>query len=281
MTVILLHVGAHKTATTHLQNRWSHLARSSRSVACPPLDEVRKQFLPACGQGADAQRNARRWLASHCEGRDTVVVSDENMLGFCEEPFQGGQLYTQARERVARLAGVLQGHRVTVLFSVRGYADWLRSAWCETIRHQPYKPFRKSFKSLDTPQRGWEHVAGDVLQALPEADLAWWRYEDLEPARAALDTLVFGAAATADVPVDAKRERQSFSRPAIKLLDEIFTSAGPDVATKARASVEKVLRMPQQPRFDPWQPEETALFEMAYRRSLAALGTLPRSRALL
>ncbi len=278
MTNIDLHLGVHKTATTHLQKYWVACNVLNAAVFCPPLDAVRTHLTPACGdkRGAAATKEARAWLARACEGRSRVVLSDENFLGNCEGNFERRALYPDARARLERLAALLGDTRINVMICVRGYADYLRSAWCESIRHTPYKPFREMYQPFDLASRGWEHVVQDVLDALPGANVACWRYEDLARARPAIAAALFDVEPDRLPAPDDKRERQSIPRLGIRLLDDVHARLGSPAATQFRASVEKIINGPQMPRFDPWTPAESTRLAAATERSFAALQDMER-----
>ena len=131
---------------------------------------------------------------------------------------------------------------------------------------------------MDMAQRGWEHLIRDVQQAFPGAEVVCWRYEDLANVRSVVTASLFGVPAAQLPPHDARRERQSFPRLAIRLLDDLYVRAGAETATRARASVEEIIKGPQMPRFEPWDAEELLALSSAYERSLTALKALPGVR---
>jgi hypothetical protein len=279
MTSIDLHLGVHKTASTHLQKYWLACSARSQGVHYLRLDEVRSHVTPVAAHAEPAAlRAARHWLDEACEGRRRVVLSDENILGSCETNFARQALYPDARQRLERI-GMLVGDRpLRVLVSVRGYADYLRSAWCEVMRHTTYRPFRQAYQGMHGLERGWEHVVRDVADALPGATIECWRYEDLRAAQALVTASLFDLDPAGLPAVDERRERRSFTRLAVRLLDDIHGRNGAATATLVRHSVEKIVSNSELPRFDPWTPAEVAAFKQADARSLEALRALPRVR---
>jgi len=279
MTSIDLHLGVHKTATTHLQKYWLACNALADGVHCPPLEAVRAHLTPAAAHAEPSVlRGARQWLDSVCEGRRRVVLSDENMLGSCEANFARQSLYADARARLERIGQLAGGRPLRVFISVRGYAGYLRSAWCEVIRHTPYRPFREAYKGMHGLARGWEHVLRDIADALPDATIECWRYEDLEAAEPLVTASLFDIEPARLPPHDDRRERRSFPRLAVRLLDDIHARHGPGTATLVRPSVEKIVSKPDMARFDPWTPEESAAFRQADASSLEALRAIPRVR---
>ena len=280
---IELHLGVHKTATTHLQRYWAACERipASRAV-CPPLEDVRARLMPVVSPPArdPAENEARRahavvWLSQWHAGGRSVVLSDENLIGTCERVLALNSIYGGALPRLQRLAEVLRGHEVRVWLSVREYGAFLRSAWCETLRHGAYRPFRQAYAGMDLARRGWEHLAQDILQAFAGVELRCWRYESLQAVRGAVTESLFGLPPARQPAPDDQRDRRSLSRLAVRLLDDLHQRVGPEDATRARLSVERVVAGPGMDSFDPWEENERRDFAAAYERSLAALQALP------
>jgi hypothetical protein len=279
MTSIDLHLGVHKTASTHLQKYWLACNALSDGVHCPPLDVVRAHVTPVAAHADGVVlRGARRWLDGICEGRRRVLLSDENILGNCDANFTRQALYPDARARLERLAPLLADRPLRILISVRGYADYLRSAWCEVIRHTPYRPFREAYQGMQGLARRWEHVVRDVAQALPDATIECWRYEDLADAQPVVTASLFELEAERLPAGDNRHERRSLPRLAVRLLDDIHLRHGAGTATLVRPSVEKIVSKPDMARFDPWTPEEAVTFRRADAATLEALRALPRVR---
>jgi len=114
---IELHLGVHKTATTHLQRFWSACARlPAARAACPPLEEVRARLTPVAGgpakdPGEDEVRRAQAvvWLSQWHAAGHPVVLSDENLIGTCERVFSLNSIYSGALPRLQRVAEVMRG----------------------------------------------------------------------------------------------------------------------------------------------------------------------------
>lgn len=281
-----LHLGVHKTATTHLQRYWVACSGSPGATAvCPPLTEVRAQLTPVCGppsvksggpeEGERRRKSALDWLEDCGRRASSLVLSDENLIGSSERVFAQRALYASASPRLERLADVLKGHELRVWLSVREYGSFIRSAYCEMLRHGPYRPFREAYNHFDLASRGWEHLARDIQQAFPAAKLVCWRYESLDELRAPITSALFGLRRAAMPPITDQRDRQSMSSLAIELLNDIYRRVGADEATRVRPSVERVVSGGGLALFNPWTDAEQEQFKAAYERSLIALQALP------
>lgn len=278
---VLLHLGAHKTATTFLQMHWQACnPRAAQAGAfAPRLEEVRRRMTPAAQVSSrhtrhSATADAHQFLDELAAGWHRVVISDENILGTSRGNFAGGALYGQARERLSAIHDLLGGRRTTVLLSVRSYADFLSSSYCEVLRHGKFAPFRSMLGRLDVAQRGWSDVVEDIAQALAGASILVWRYEDLEAIQPRLTETVLQVRA-AEQPAPPKgRPRQSFTQQAIDAATAAYETDGVDAAGQALARAARRPRDPRLVKFDPWSPEERAALDAAYTCSCTKLATM-------
>lgn len=279
-----LHLGVHKTATTHLQRHWHQASRTLKiTSSCPSLNDVRAKLTPLCGgpapkakDGEQPRRDAAAaWVNKLGAKNGRVLLSDENFIGSCAQIFAQQSLYADALPRMLRLATTLVEHEVRVWLSLRDYGSFLRSAYCEVVRHSPYRPFREMYTGVGLDTRGWEHLVREVRQVFPKAEIRCWRYESLDKLRPSLSAELLGVPPK-KVPVsDEQRDRKSLSRMAVRLLDDIYQTVGADDATRMRPSVERVISGAGMASFDPWADDERAELSAAYERSIAAVQAVP------
>jgi hypothetical protein len=278
---IELHLGVHKTATTHLQRWWGHCAKVEGAASYAPMSEVRESFTPAAhpgGQrrlGGPAAEVAKAWLAGWRARTDRLVMSDENLLGFCPPLFAAQSLYATARGRLASVAQLIPDTELRVWLCVRDYGSFIRSAYCELLRSKPYRPFRQTYTGFDLSERSWCELAQDIQSAFPRATLTVWPYESLDRLRGSITASLFGVPQEALPEPDDHRDRQSLSGLAAKLLDDIYEQSGSVAATQARAPAERILAGPDFERFDPWTADERAELSERYARDLERLADMP------
>lgn len=128
-----LHIGAHKTATTHLQatlikhreqlteagvqferpNHIRSLIGSGRRAA------AQSRIFPSVRAGLAVQR-----LARIDAGKDRLVLSDENSLGQCIEIYDRERLYPTVRHRMKIWRRLAAQRDTTIYLSIRNYADF-------------------------------------------------------------------------------------------------------------------------------------------------------------
>lgn len=183
-----LHIGAHKTATTHLQATLiKHRdALADAGVQFERPDDIRSVIGP--GRRAAAQMGpipsfrragASRRLARLDQGRDRLVLSDENSLGLCPELFQRELLYPTAYRRLTVWRRLAAQRETVVYLCVRNYAAFFSSAYVQTIRKKSIiAPDADSLVAMTRMPRRWGDVIHDVRRALPDARLKVWAFED-------------------------------------------------------------------------------------------------------
>lgn len=159
MAKLHLHIGPHKTATTHMQNVLEH-SRFADGIGYVPLWKVRKTLSSNLNHGKPVGDVA------YLDSDGLTIVSEENLSGF---PAAGMQLYPS----IARLMAFFAGREVEVYFSPRNYGAFFPSVYCEALRFGRYFEFPKA-----APMRGWLDVLSDVEAALPDVPIKLWFYED-------------------------------------------------------------------------------------------------------
>lgn len=184
-----IHLGAHKTATTHLQQTleahrpalvergvdFIHF-RAFRSVAAPyvrPNSWQRRLWSPPV-----ARRFERALDGLRATGPDTVLLSDEDILGYSRDQL-GQTLYPQPRalHLVRHLAG--RAERASLFLAIRSLDGLLPSAYAQALKAEPYPP-----GSLDALCRrvaeappSWVELIERIQAAVPGVPLRVWRYE--------------------------------------------------------------------------------------------------------
>jgi hypothetical protein len=188
-----IHLGAHKTATTHLQETLTAVrpALAERGVDFIPNPLVRGRRMaltlwqrrPIARLPIIGPVRMREAIEATLEplrlGPDTVVLSEENILGvprqILETPF-----YPQAALNLARLASLGQKADLVLFLSIRGYDTLLPSAYAEALKHAPPPPggFGAAKAQLLAQPPSWYDLVARIREAAPGVPLRIWRQED-------------------------------------------------------------------------------------------------------
>ncbi|WP_138470110.1 hypothetical protein [Poseidonocella sp. HB161398] len=187
MRQLRLHLGAHKTATTHLQDTLAHhrealLARGADYLPCEAFRPLahrysragtwRMRAWPLMKGRFDRQFEALR------RGPGRVLVSDEDLLGYAYD-LLAAPLY--ARPKALHVIRHLAGRAETAVFlGIRSFDSLLPSAYAQTLKAVPPPPggMARIRAELARSPPSWAELADRLAAALPGASLRIWRQED-------------------------------------------------------------------------------------------------------
>jgi len=181
---VSLHLGAHKTATTHLQRSLSraHRRLSQHGVALHVAEKLRTQgiIIPPNVQEFATPDQIAKWrvhFAAAAEGFEKLIVSDENLLGAHHRPGLPPNLkmYKTAAARLDVLQQVFAGTETRVFLAVRNPTDYLESSFSQSLIHGRWAPVEKFLQSAPVSSILWAPIVRGLAQRLP---VTLWRYED-------------------------------------------------------------------------------------------------------
>ena len=186
---ILLHLGAHRTATTTLQHMLgqSHVSlqgagfgywgpKRLRAGLFDGLYGSDDAFFPRKTGRAHARISLQARQAAEL-GTALLFVSEENMLGTMRRLLSQTRLYDGAGARVARFAEAFDDYGVTLGLSIRCYDAFWTSVIGWRMRHGGALPDAALCARLITQPRRWRHVIADLAQAMPGIAIRVWTHE--------------------------------------------------------------------------------------------------------
>ncbi len=204
---IILHVGAHKTATTYLQARLSKSANPLRQMQVGYVDLLtfREAQVVAGGLRRSEPRYAilshrllRRALSELIQhqisfGARRILLSDENILGHLSDLSTNQRFYPNAAARVRAMTDALRDWDVEIALSVRDYATFLPSSWGHMVLRDGYQAFDPRMADpLLNDGRGWADLVQGIRDAVPDVPLNVWAYEDFSHAEPAILDMLLG-----------------------------------------------------------------------------------------
>jgi hypothetical protein len=188
---ILLHVGAHRTATTTLQRMLgqSHVALQDAGLAYWGPKRCRAGLfdglygsgpaLPPRRTGRATRRVALQARMARDNGAAMLLVSEENMLGTMRANTGAQVLYPDAGARVAGFAAGFAGHGLTIGISLRCYDAYWASVLGWRMRRGGPLPRPGFCDRLVTQPRRWRSVISDMARSVPAARVVVWTHETM------------------------------------------------------------------------------------------------------
>ena len=197
-----IHLGAHKTATTHLQQtlqviRPELIRQGTDVIPTEQLRRVMPQHLRRRNWklwlgGAPMRRDLEKALAPLRSGPDRVLLSEENFLGHMHEAV-ALPIYSQAEWRLRGLASLRGRANLQLFLSIRSMDRFLAASYAEALRHFPFQVTLAARKQqiLMHPPR-WVDLVRRIRHAFPGVAIDVWRYEDYQDHAAAITAMVCG-----------------------------------------------------------------------------------------
>lgn len=267
-----LHIGAHKTATTHLQDTLE-LRRDAllkQGVDFLPMREVRALRLPPAS-GLFQWRRRLGWpmremileaVAPIRRGPRRIAVSEENFAGFVRDLLTT-PLYPHLEDNLRPFASLAHTADVTVFLAIRSFDTLLASAYAQQMRFRPvpggFEPLRA--QALACPP-SWLDVVQRIRRVLPKANIKLWRYEDYR----ANDWQVLSHFCGVDVPagtrLPAPASTRSLSAQSIASLELLGNQLANEDYRKSAAEIARSASRGEP--FRPFRPSEQEILREAY-----------------
>ena len=178
MTKIILHLGAHRTASTHVQGvlgkNTALLAKAG--IAAPSQEDVKNALTKPLGTRIPSVRAGFKQLGVPA-GLETVVISDENLLGFLNSIFIHGAFYPDTARRLAKLRVMLPVDPAKIVVAIRPYESFFISAYGRWLAPGRMVLPRDTLAELVLGlSRGWADVLADIADAFPDSELVISEY---------------------------------------------------------------------------------------------------------
>jgi hypothetical protein len=110
-------------------------------------------------------------------GQQTLVVSDENLLGFLNSIFAHGAFYPDTARRLARLKQMLPVDPEKIVVAIRAYDSFFASAYGRWLKPERMVLERKALATVVLGlARGWADVLADIADTFPHAELSISEY---------------------------------------------------------------------------------------------------------
>jgi hypothetical protein len=272
-----LHLGAHKTGTTFCQTvlEINRARLADHGIAYWSLEDTRRDITPymiGLSSTKEATRTHEECLARLAEalGSDAarLVISDENLTGFIKDILRK-RGYRGLRRRMIPIRDAL-GRDVRVFFTVRRYADFISSMYCEYVGTKQYIPFEEVRESRFMAELSWVKVYRILVRVFGRSNVVVFEYDRLFNSLPAHLACLVGKEMEFEIP-----KKQIRASPSARAIAHIAreSSANPGIPVKqiAAQAIRLYPRNSDNPAFDPWTPAERLALDERYRRDLARI----------
>lgn len=285
---IVLHLGAHKTATTYLQilldRNAETLTRHRIGLAHPkrlrPIFKAapRPRYTTSLGRRIAARAWALEQAIGSARdlGRQRLIISEEQLAGSLRSLLQGRGLYRDIAREVRAASRALDGQPVRVMFAVRSYDSFYISAWGQMLRGSGYQPFSAELRhDLLECRRGWPEVLADLMRALPKgSELIVWRYERLRHTLPRILSRMLGEAAAGEMEPFNGNPLPGPTGAAIEALEALVKARGSMEPDEIRRMFRDYGKDQGYAAYDPWTVEEKSGLQRRYRDDIAFIQEL-------
>ncbi len=307
MTRLVLHGGAHKTATSPIQSVLNRNAEdlAARDIAYVHHRKLRRDVtVPAQVNAYDMLGVAPGLRPTLASGKrqvsddelaafsaaffapilaaapERVVLSEENLLGHCGHCVRRGQLYGHRRRMAQKFAQAMPLRVDEVYLAIRGYPEFFAAAYVEFLRSASpgrFVPEAEFKANVMARMPSWHSVLQTLRTAFPHAAIRVWRYEDfpaLEPR--ILAALCGPGVEAAQLTYPAgRKERPTASGRAIAELLRAVARDGVKPAFARRVELQEQYPRADYGRYDPWSAQERDILADAYADHVAQIRADP------
>lgn len=272
---IAFHIGAHKTATTHLQQTLranaallaAHRVRAltPRELRGPGRSLPARLRLGATPPGADGA------LDRLAAGHPRLVLSEENFAGPVRAE-AGGPLYPDAPARLAAFTRAVAPVPVEVFLGVRDPASFTASLYGQALLGGAAPSLAEYLGRHPLESVDWAELVGRLAAVDGVARVQVWRHEDYSHLCGAIVAELAAAPVGGRVRVPRRRAHVGLSARAV---EAVLACADP--AIRAQTAAEARRRWPagaRHPKFAPFSEAERARSARAYAAQIAAIDRL-------
>lgn len=281
-STVVLHLGAHKTASTHLQHG---------IIAAKPLDDVAffgPRLLRGAGQsiperfgfpldptdGVVSDGSPAAMLADMADGAGRLVLSEETFAGKLQRGWGRipTPLYYTAPARVQTFAEVVAdagGPAIDLCLGIRNPADYLGSAYSQILHgNRIVLPEKYRAKNAISDIDWADYVSR--LRAVPGVGkITVWAYEDYEALFPDICKAMIGVS---DIPFSEARVQPRLSQKAVDAILVGKSWGGPELVQNAA----QLLPIgPDNPPFDLYNADDHAQSQSLYRAQREAIAAIP------
>lgn len=277
-----VHLGAHKTATTHIQDTLEAVRTQLAAVGVEyvPRQEIRDQGGFEYSQLWQRQSFFQRifkskvrkehWIKSYEQKQDILLISEENLLGGVSGLLTS-PLYPKLEKNLRLLSILKNNSKIQLFMATRSFDTLLPSAYGQQARmgkarQGAFDIVKKA--ALKNPPR-WSQVVERIIEVFDVSQLKIWKYEDYKDHRQQVLALLCANRLVSFPHIPPPVSTRSPSAEAIAYLEKISSSL-PKHRKKATGS-QVCLEDTGKGVYQPFSPGEIAMLRASYCEDLLML----------
>jgi len=290
--LIYLHLGAHKTATTYLQDlmgqNQGRIAQSGRAYwlrkqirgdieygfRILAKREMEDGLIAKLAERMTGRSEAMEGLRQKLSVPMDAMISEENILG---HPYQSldGRLYPNAKTRLRHFREATGIRDCEIFLCVREYSTFLSSLFVEALRHGYFASI-SDFKTRCGKTAGqWLSLVQDIHSVFPGSKIVVWQYEDFVRMEPLIVKRLTGLELGDLDPLATGNVKQGASAMAVEQqCAQASTLSSPERVLRMAANEERFppARFPQ--KFNPWSEAEATAMRSCYVDDVTAIDLL-------
>lgn len=268
---IKLYVGAHKTATTHIQ-QLLHASREvliENNVKLSIPEDLRESWLPALYEYSDNDvKECKHVIMSERPNSEIWIIAEENISGVSYDLMTNSGIYPDLSKRLSSIKELFNKDTIEIYFSLRSYDTYYRSAYLEVVRNRGYLPFSEFYNANRFQDNNWLNVIDVFSNLFDEENITIWRYEDFEKVMPDLlkDLTGFHQVQNLILRYPIEITRPSISKKTI----DVLASLPSDISQKeSRQIVERLIdSQSSNDQYIPFTDDEVESFKHKYRSDI-------------
>jgi len=226
MSTIKLYLGAHKTASTYIQNllyaNRNFFEKKNLLILTPQI--LRKDYLPKFFQFCKNGELSKDLISIFNQKYKSIILSDENLIGVTEDFIRKDGIYPYTIKRIKCFKKLYKDYDIKFYFSIRNYFDFYNSIYSEIIRNYGFISIKEFKEKLDWKNNSWVTFIQEIEDTLGKDKMFIWDFSLIKNNLFTILNLL------ADInekefkflQKDIKEKRIGLSLKAVKIMEEIY-----------------------------------------------------------
>ena len=281
---VALHVGVHKTATTHLQRSFGAqqsalIAAGIRYYGPENLRRPTKGLGEIFGLGIHKSAGPpKRSCADQADfmfkDGHRLILSDENFIGVLHD--RSGKivtpLYPHAEKRITALATALNAGPIDLFLGLRNPASFIASAYGQALLGGKPLSFSDYIAQNPVAQIYWPDLVSRLRATQGVGHIYVWEYEDYRWRFYDICAAMMGPDVAMRIMPFPDRVHRGLSEAAVvEILAQAPEDSARDVADGARTAYPAGAKYPS---FDPFHIQDKTAAAASYARQIAEIETI-------